>query len=96
VSAWTLFFAWPTGGVWSNLIASAITTVLGLSLVAWRFFKKLDQKHAEHRALMKHQTQQQLDEHHDRIHRLIRAQYPQGGLRVTGGGDRGPESHAGS
>ena len=96
MSLWQLFFTWPTGGIWSNLIADVITTALGLSVAAWRFFKKLDAKHAEHRELIKQQTQQQLDEHHDRIHRMFKATMPQSGVRIVKGGDSGTEPHPGS
>jgi hypothetical protein len=31
MSTWVAFFAWPGGGVWSNLVASAIWTVPALA-----------------------------------------------------------------
>lgn len=29
MNAWSLFFSWPDGGVWSNLIASGLCFILG-------------------------------------------------------------------
>lgn len=40
------FFAWPDGGVWSNLIASALTVLPGLAVHHRRLSRKLDAHHA--------------------------------------------------
>lgn len=69
---WAVFFGWPGGQVWPNLVADGITTVGGVSLVGWRFLKKLRAEHEQHRALMA----QQLDEHHQAV---IAAVTPPGG-----------------
>lgn len=37
MSLWQSWFAWPNGGVWSNLVASAITFGLGYLVAAWHF-----------------------------------------------------------
>lgn len=79
MNTWDLFFSWPAGGVWSNLIASAITTTLAGTLVVWRFLKKLRLEHEQHRQLI----QQQLDDHHERI------------LQAVGGDGLGTESNPG-
>lgn len=57
------FFAWPNGGVWSNLVASAITSTGALLLVGWRILKKQAVEHEKHRQLMA----RQLAEHHEQV-----------------------------
>lgn len=54
-AGFTSFFAWPAGGVWSNLIASFLLGVPALTTL----FRRLARQHAEHlRAL--HERHDQL------------------------------------
>ena len=43
----TAFFAWPNGGVWSNLLASVLWTVPALVWHHKRVMAKLDRHHQE-------------------------------------------------
>ena len=47
-----VFFSWPQGGVWSNLLASAI---VGVPAFIWghRHFKKIHKHNEESRLLLK-------------------------------------------
>lgn len=49
-----VFFAWPAGGIWSNLIASAIWAAPAGALAVWRMRVHLarhrDELHARHDA----------------------------------------------
>jgi hypothetical protein len=47
VDAVTAFFAWPNGGVWSNLVASILWTVPALVWHHKTVMRKLDRHHAE-------------------------------------------------
>jgi hypothetical protein len=104
VSTWQLFFSWPDGQVWPNLIASAITSAGTASLIAWRFLIKVRNEHEAHRALLRREhvehrelLQQQLDLHHEQITKTLRATLPLGGVRtMTRGGEDGPQPGSGS
>lgn len=63
MQVWQLFFGWPAGQVWPNLLASAITSAAAASLVAWRLLKKIRAEHAAHRELVA----QQLAQHHTAV-----------------------------
>ena len=69
-ASWTrLFFHWPDGGVWSNLVASAIWTTPTL-LFAWRKLRAWRQ-HVHDRLDDLHEHQRRMHEHlldiHDRL-----------------------------
>lgn len=40
MSTWELFFRWPTGAIWSNLLASLIWEVPTISLALWAFYRR--------------------------------------------------------
>jgi hypothetical protein len=51
VSVLDLFFGWPTGQVWPNIVASLLTTVLAVGWSHRRLRKHFDRRHeqlAEH------------------------------------------------
>jgi hypothetical protein len=47
VSVLALFFGWPAGQVWPNIVASALTTGIAVGWSHRRLRKHLDKKHAE-------------------------------------------------
>jgi hypothetical protein len=75
VSVLTLYFGWPAGAVWSNLLASAICS----ALIWWRLRARMIAHHAE--ALtqdVKHHLERmtQADEHHEALKAHITATIP--------------------
>ena len=49
---WSYFFAWYTGAVYSNLIASMIWGVPAGTVALWHLHRKLDRHHREHMAAL--------------------------------------------
>lgn len=51
MGVWEIFFGWPNGGVWSNLLASVLWATPALlahhKLMMRRISKKLDMHHEE-------------------------------------------------
>jgi len=45
MSAWQIFFGWPNGQVWPNLVASAVTSATAILALGWRVLKRLDRHH---------------------------------------------------
>lgn len=61
MSVLALFFGWPDGGIWPNIVADALVSGLGLVWSYRRLARRLEahteQRLAEHRqALMEHIT----------------------------------------
>lgn len=63
MSVLDLWFAWPAGQVWPNLVAAVIGSGAGGVLVAWRALVKMDRKHEAHRQ----QLAAQIAEHHQAV-----------------------------
>lgn len=68
MSTWSLFFAWPGGAVWPNLVASAITSCATAVVVVRRGVKKMLDRDRERReaefAAHRAAVAGQLAEHH--------------------------------
>ncbi len=45
MSWYDIFFAWPNGQVWPNLVASGITSASAVGVFAWRVLGKLEKHH---------------------------------------------------
>lgn len=103
MSLWALFFGWPAGGIWPNLLASAVTAPAGAAaggaLVWWRargHLRSRDEQHAAeltaHHAAIRADVAGQLAAHHQAVLRAVRAP----GGPVSAGqpyliGEQGPE-----
>lgn len=64
MSAWDIFFGWPNGQVWPNLVASAVTSASAVGVFAWRLLRRLETHHQERMA--------QDREHHQTLLTAIR------------------------
>lgn len=58
-----LFFGWPAGAVWPNLVASVVTFSCGLLWARRSVVRKFE----EQLRLNREHTQRQLDEHHAKL-----------------------------
>ena len=45
MSVWEIFFGWPSGQVWPNLVASAVTSASAIGLLGWRTLRKMETHH---------------------------------------------------
>lgn len=79
MSTWDLFFAWPAGGVWSNVIASVICFA-----VAWLWARR-------HIRLL-HRQVRDLHARHDETHRRVTELHDQ--LIAAAGGATNDENES--
>lgn len=67
MTVWALYFGWPDGAVWPNLLASAITSSLTAALLVHRALKKMLERERVRRAA-------ELAEHHQAVTAAVAAQ----------------------
>lgn len=75
MTVWSLWFAWPEGQVWPNLVAAAIGSAVTGALVAWRALRKLEQQHAQHRQALAEDVSRQLADHHAAVLAAVAGQH---------------------
>lgn len=75
MTAWQVFFSWPAGGVWSNLVASLIC----VGVAWWRIRAKLIAHHAAQIAQAARHHREHLEQaaaHHQELMGCRDAQVP--------------------
>lgn len=70
MSVWELWFGWPGGQVWPNLVAAAVGSIGTAALILWRFLAKVQRAHEQEREARK----AELAAHHQAVTDAVAAQ----------------------
>lgn len=73
MSIWAIFFGWPNGGVWSNLIASGICLAIGsvAALAGLRNLKATLERHHAERLAQDRALAGEASTHREKLHRAL-------------------------
>lgn len=52
MSMWGLYFGWPSGQLWPNLLASAVASAAAVGVAWWRLHRQSARQHVEHLAVV--------------------------------------------